>query len=418
MHADQALDYLIREQGRYAVLRSELLQLSDSSISSCDKALKRSCEAGTLVRVGHGIYGIGNAKVFQIVPEVMPKLGYEFVNVERVEGYSQKSGGSIWRLDKPCRRVIRKRGVWAVFEGPDGTVTNVKDQTWSMNQQPNGEQIEDHFHRFERCHSPARAEKDLIVQQCLEAFETFDDDRAILAIEGGTALAYYHRLITRFSEDLDIRVVLMEKYLNLENDSKVAIVKDIVERFQRHIVAELPFLSTTNKGRIRRDGVVQTMIFDYEPLESDDEVVAGLKFELVFVPLVMELASDVHRNDRNVPAIDPIETASGKMYALCSRLPSSGDSYPDIVRHIHDIAVLSPLLTRLSNRFTTAFYAQTVDRRALSATLEEVRKPVWERHYRDYLRRMGMSQIADLPGSHPSWGTVLNRFTAIVDILA
>ena len=333
----------------------------------------------------------------------MLKLGYEFANVERVEGYSQKSGGSIWRLDKPCRRVIRKRGVWAVFEGPDGTVTNVKDQTWSMNQQPNREQIEDHFHRFERCHSPARAEKDLIVQQCLEAFETFDDDRAILAIERGTALAYYHRLITRFSEDLDIRVVLTEKYLNLENDSKVAIVKDIGALFQRHIALELPYLSTTDKGRIRRDGVIQTMIFDYAPLESDNEVVAGLKFELVFVPLLLDLANDVHRNERNVPAIDPVETASGKMYALCSSLPSSGDSNPDIVRHIHDISVLSPLLTRLSNRFSNAFYAQTVDHRALSATLMEARKPVWERHYRNYLRRMGMSQIGDLPGSHPNW---------------
>lgn len=417
MQADQALEHLINEPGRFAVLRSELIAVSDSSTSSCDKALKRKCETGALVRVGHGIYGIGNAKVFQIVPEVMPKLGYEFVSVQRVKGYSQKSGGSIWRLDKPCRRVIRKRGVWAVFEGPDGAVTNLKNQTRSMNQKPSKEQIEDHFHRFERCHSPARAEKDLIVQQCLDAFETFDDERAILAIEGGTALAYYHRLIDRFSEDLDLRLVLTDKCSNLDHDSRIAIVKEIGVRFKRHVASELPFLNTTDKGRIRRDGVVQTVIFDYSPLESDDEVVAGLKFELVFIPLLMNLSMDVYRNERNVPAIDPVETASGKMNALCSRLPSTGDSYPDIVRHIHDLAVLSPLLLRVSSRFRTAFHSQTVDFRDLSATLEESRKPVWERHYRDYLRRMGMSQIADLPGSHPTWPTVLSRFTSVVDML-
>ena len=378
MQADRALDHLIHEPGRCAVLRSELLALSDSSTSSCDKALKRKCESGILVRVGHGIYGIGNAKVFQIVPEVMPKLGYEFLHVKRVSGYSQKSGGSVWRLDKPCRRVIRKRGVWAVFEGPDGTVTNVKDQSRSMNQKPSKEQIEDHFHRFERCHSRARAEKDLIVQHCLDALESFDDDRAILAIEGGTALAYYHRMITRFSEDLDIRLVLSKELESLDTNSKIEIVKDIGVRFQHHVATELSYLTETNKGRVRRDGVVQTFIFDYVSTESNREVVAGLKFELAFLPLLLDLATDVYRNERNVPTIDPIETAAGKLYALCSRLPISGDSYPDIVRHIHDLAVLSPLVTRLRDQFRVTFRSHTGDGVALSATLSEVRKPVWE----------------------------------------
>ena len=58
--------------------------------------------------------------MFDIVPEVMPKLGYRILPGEPVRGYSQKSGGAVWRLDRPCRRLIRKRGVRAVFETPDG----------------------------------------------------------------------------------------------------------------------------------------------------------------------------------------------------------------------------------------------------------------------------------------------------------
>lgn len=417
MEADKALDRLICEPGRYAVLRTELLALSNASASSCDKALKRKCKTGALIRVGRGIYGIGNAKVFEIVPEVMPKLGYEFVKVQRVSGFSQKSGGSVWRLDKPCRRVIRKRGVWAVFEGPDGTVTNMRDHSRSMNQHPSKEQIEDHFHQFERCHSLARAEKDLIVQQCLRALQSFVDHRAILAIEGGTALAYYHRLITRFSEDIYIRLVLADELSKLDSNSKIEVIKDIGARFQRHVASELPFLSSTNKGRTRRDGVVQTMIFDYAPFATDEEVIAGLKFEIVFVPLLLKLATDVYQNNKNVPAIDPIETAAGKMHALTTRLPRTGDSNPDIVRHIHDLAVLSPFLMRLTAQFKTIFHPLPVDRQALATTLEETLNPVWENHYRDYLRRMGMAQIADLPGSHPSWSTVRTRFAAIVETL-
>ncbi|MCY3858003.1 MAG: nucleotidyl transferase AbiEii/AbiGii toxin family protein [Gammaproteobacteria bacterium] len=417
MQADRALDHLIHEPGRCAVLRSELLALSDSSTSSCDKALKRKCESGILVRVGHGIYGIGNAKVFQIVPEVMPKLGYEFLHVKRVSGYSQKSGGSVWRLDKPCRRVIRKRGVWAVFEGPDGTVTNVKDQSRSMNQKPSKEQIEDHFHRFERCHSRARAEKDLIVQHCLDALESFDDDRAILAIEGGTALAYYHRMITRFSEDLDIRLVLSKELESLDTNSKIEIVKDIGVRFQNHVATELSYLIETNKGRVRRDGVVQSLIFDYEPIETNREVVAGLKFELVFVPLLLDLTTKLHRNEQNLPAVNPVETAAGKLIALCSRLPENADSNPDIVRHIHDLASLFPSLSLLEDQLRSAFQSRPVDHETLKRTVKEVRRPVWEDHYRDYLRRMGMSQIADVPGGHPTWQTVQNRFAAVMDML-
>ncbi|MCY3885553.1 MAG: hypothetical protein OXG24_11645 [Gammaproteobacteria bacterium] len=76
MNARQTLNQMVKETGRKAILRSELLERAESSPSSCDRALRRSCNKGILVRVGQGIYGVGSAKVFDIVPEVMPKLGF------------------------------------------------------------------------------------------------------------------------------------------------------------------------------------------------------------------------------------------------------------------------------------------------------------------------------------------------------
>ena len=202
-----AIGRLLAETGRKAILRSELTPQAPAH--ACDRALKHYCEAGRLTRVGRGIYGVGAAKVFEIVPEVLPKLGYRILPGAPVRGYSQKSGGAVWRLDRPCRRVIRKRGVQAMFETPDGKLVGPR-QGGTMNtsaEQPRRQEIEAHFHRFERCHSLARAEKDLLVRRALVAMEGFRSDRATLAIEGGTALVAYHRMTTRFSEDIDIRLI-------------------------------------------------------------------------------------------------------------------------------------------------------------------------------------------------------------------
>ena len=51
--------------------------------------------------------------MFDIVSEVMPQLGYRILRGELVRGYSQKSGSAVWRLDRPCRHLIRKHGVQA-----------------------------------------------------------------------------------------------------------------------------------------------------------------------------------------------------------------------------------------------------------------------------------------------------------------
>ena len=132
--ARRVVDTLVAETGRHAVLRNELSQRGCPR--AFDRVLREYCQAGVLTRVGHGIYGIGRAKVFQIVPEVMPKLGYTILPGEPVRGYSQKSGGAVWRLDRPCHRIIRKRGVQAMFETPNGRLVRPRNKGRNMREQP------------------------------------------------------------------------------------------------------------------------------------------------------------------------------------------------------------------------------------------------------------------------------------------
>ena len=413
--ACKAVGRLLREDGRKAILRSELVPLAPAH--ACDRALRHYCETGTLTRVGQGIYGIGAAKVFDIVPEVLPKLGYRILPGEPVRGYSQKSGGAVWRLDRPCRRVIRKRGVQAMFETPDGKPVASRQQGGTMEPMqnpPTHREIEAHFQAFEQCHSLARAEKDLIVRRALVAMERFSSDRARLAIEGGTALVAYHRLTTRFSEDLDIRLIPAESVQQLDTEDRIIALKEIGQEFKAHIHAEMPFLQPTRKGRIRKDALLQTFIYNYQSAVPDDEVMAGLKCEVVHIPLMMAPVGRAAVGGGMFQAIRPAEIASGKYQALTTRLPRNADSYPDLVRHVHDLAAIGPVLEALDPETAReTMLRDETTHESVAAVLAELARPVWRGHYESYMRRMGVFPVRDWPNSHPTWDTVLANFTAL-----
>lgn len=416
MRANEALKKLLREDGRKAVLRIELLKRSTASPSSCDRALKRSCDDGSLVRVGHGVYAIGNAKVFEVVPEVMPKLGYEILPVQRVRGYSQKTSGRTWRLDRPTKRQIRKRGVYAVFEDKQGNPCNIRERK-TRTDLPSTRDIEDRFHTFAQCHSPARAEKDLIVGRALDALEQFHDERATLAIEGDTALAYYYRMINRFSEDIDIRVVLRPEVASLDSIVRTEQVKDIGVKFREHIQESLPFLQFTSKGHGSADGFIQSQVFDYRSQIPHVDVVAGVKIELASIPLEASLELVMRRKNHEFSAVDFLEIAAGKWQALARGLPEHGDSNPSLVHHVHDLAALSAAIESASTQFHRMAFKDSVNNESVSSVLNELRRDTWRGHYMDYMRRMGTTEIADEPGHHPSWDVVLSTFSSTADLL-
>lgn len=283
-----------------------------------------------------------------------------------------------------------------------------------MQEPPARSEVDAHFHTFERCHSLARAEKDLIVRRALVAMERFRSDRATLAIEGGTALVAYHRLTTRFSEDLDIRLIPNESVRRLGDEERIAALKEIGQEFKEHIHAEMPFLQPTRKGRIRKDALLQAFIYNYESAVPDEEVVAGLKCEVVHIPLMMPTVSRSGVDGGTFEAIRPAEIASGKWQALTTRLPRNADSYPDLVRHVHDLAAIAPVLEALDpDTARETMLREETTHESVAAVLVELARPVWRDHYESYMSRMGVLPVSDWPNSHPPWDTVLANFTAL-----
>ena len=282
--AQEQIQRLLSEPGRTALLRREVLQMGIGS-GPCDRALRKLRRSGMLTRFGHGVYGCGSTKLFTALPQILHKLGYMRVPGETVEGYSQRLGGTFVRLDKPCSRTLRARGVWLTFEKPNGTPVRRRSMPTSPHHvMPSRREIEDHAHRFEHCHSLARAEKDLLVHKALDVFDNFDSADWKLALDGGTSLACYYSISARFSEDLDIRLVLPRATPPRGTTERAAYVLDAGEQFARHIANELPWLTRTRKGHIRKDGIVQSFIFRYEGKELSAAVQPGIKFELVDIP--------------------------------------------------------------------------------------------------------------------------------------
>ncbi len=408
MTALEDLDRLLADPDRHAVLPREVA----GSPSSVQRALRKRCADRTLQRIGRGIYARSKSKLFDVVPEVLPRLGYKILPARKLTNLNFKHGGSVWRVDRPCRRLIVKHGVKAVFESPRGKLYRTRPvKVTPMQEPPSQRETELNFSLFDRCQSYARAEKDLIVKKALRAWESFDHPDATLALEGGTCLVVYHRLRNRFSDDIDIRVVLKDELEHGPPERRIAAFREVSKAFATHVHAALSFLKPTRKGRFRRrDGRFESHIFDYQGRVSHPLVVEGLKLELLQRPNRLPLHPVPGLSGKLHSVIGPLEIAMGKWSAVFSRLPGRARIYPDLVRHPWDLGAM---------RATLALVAPSQDT-SLAAWIEEVRgpnvkdglrglgDPAWSDNYVDYAHRMGTQPIADgfFEYADPTWETL------------
>ena len=146
----------------------------------------------------------------------------------------------------------------------------------------------------------------------------------------------------------------------------------------------------------------------------NEEVVAGIKCELVHVPLLMPTTEVVGTAGAPFKAIQPVEIASGKWQALTTRLPRNADSYPDLVRHVHDLAALRPALLALdADTARRTMLRDETTHESVAAVLDELARPVWRGHYESYMDRMGVLPVSDWPNCHPPWDVVRATFTML-----
>ena len=246
-----AIETLLAESGRTALLRREALAVGPSA-GAVDRALRRLRSQGRIRRYGVGIYGVGGAKVFQAAPEALERLGYRVLSPEPARNWSARRNGSVLRLDRPCHRQIRGHGVRMNFETRSGRLLPPARPPMTRTEEfPTTAETEAHYESFHWCQSYARAEKDLCVAKALDAVESFNTSHAQLALDGGTCLSAYHRLLRRFSEDIDLRI--RPSPAAVESIGRVEALKAAGAAFRAHVAEALPWLAPTGKvGSSRR----------------------------------------------------------------------------------------------------------------------------------------------------------------------
>ena len=202
---------------------------------------------------------------------------------------------------------------------------------------------------------PAFVEKDWYVVQLISTITETDLFGAQVIFTGGTALSKAHRLLQRFSEDIDFRLILAQRQ-SLSRSQQRKSLSDIRDRLYGVIAAHFSPHAVIWKSR--DENRYFSFEIDYPSIVGpSDALRPHLQIEFTvtnvsLLPLLRPISSFIAEAMKiapEVPAVacvDPVENAADKFSALIWRVPDRvrvpKDDDPDLVRHIHDLAVLQP----------------------------------------------------------------------------
>jgi len=178
---------------------------------------------------------------------------------------------------------------------------------------------------------------------------------AQLIFTGGTALAKAHRLLQRFSGDIDFRLVLPQEP-PLSRSTQRKLLSKIRSEVQKVITTHFP--PDAVQWKARDENRFFSFDVDY-PTVADPSTALRPHLQIEFTvstlslsPLILPVSSFIAELTKTYPeiaavaCIDPVENSADKISALIWRVPDRvrqpADDDPDLTRHIHDLAVLQP----------------------------------------------------------------------------
>jgi predicted nucleotidyltransferase component of viral defense system len=204
--------------------------------------------------------------------------------------------------------------------------------------------------------SEAFIEKDWFVTQVINIVSriVFEDFRIVFT--GGTSLSKAHGIIQRFSEDVDFRVIAPSvELLNKTQQSKIlsTFKKEIVRSLRLHFDIIDEQISANNGNKFvsielnyptyftRADALRPHILLEFtvsEPLLP--------AIDLPVSSMINEVAKQTPEIDE-IACVNPVENAADKLSAItwriAERVRGSQNDSPDVVRHIHDLAIMKDL---------------------------------------------------------------------------
>lgn len=195
----------------------------------------------------------------------------------------------------------------------------------------------------------AFVEKDWLVTQVIRTIRGINQEGFEVVFSGGTALSKAHKLLFRFSEDVDFRILVKPELHTRKNRS----------RFKHAVLDALRadgFVIEAHHVNARDENRFFSIDLEYETVfPREDSLRPHIQIEMtardIQLPhMTLPVSSFLNELAKHPPevtaigCIDPVESAADKLSAIAWRIPDRvrGDQYDDpaIVRHIHDLAML------------------------------------------------------------------------------
>jgi predicted nucleotidyltransferase component of viral defense system len=204
--------------------------------------------------------------------------------------------------------------------------------------------------------SAAFIEKDWFVTQVIQLISAISYEDYTIIFTGGTALSKAYNLINRFSEDVDFRVSAP----NLEVISKTqqskhlsGFKKFVIQQLQTQFEIDESQITARNANRFFSVELNYPTYFSRADVLRPHILVELTVSELNLPALQKPVSSMINQVAKKpseiteIACINPVESAADKLSAItwriAERIRGSENDSPDIVRHLHDLAILKDL---------------------------------------------------------------------------
>lgn len=291
---------------------------------------------------------------------------------------------------------------------------------------------------------PAFVEKDWWVVQIIRRVAALQHEDFELIFSGGTCLAKAHRLLQRFSEDVDFRLLVPE---SSPHRSSRAALKRALSAYKNAVVESLcaeDFPIAEQHVKARNENRFISIEVEYESaFPQSASLRPHVLLEITaqnpqlphhYLPVssfVSELTNQVPEVAQ-IGCIDPVESAADKLSALAwrmlDRVRDGEHDDPSLVRHLHDLAILQEKALAYAEFGTLVEAAGQDETRAKNVSLaglpltEKLRQmleklttdPAYPQEYELFVK--GVSYAA--AGSTPDFATALQSVQALVAAIA
>ena len=219
-----------------------------------------------------------------------------------------------------------------------------------------------------------------------------------LAFGGGTSLAKAG-IIKRFSEDIDFKATILPSGHKYYREARKKIIAAIVAEGlvlvsdpkvydeSRFFSLEVDYGATfTKHSRLRTHIRIEVRF-------------ASTQLPVVVKP-VQSLFAAVERLPAEIaamPYVNPVEIAADKLSALAWRLLDKDERQDKtLIRHVHDLAALEPLITLPAEFASLVEQAISFDHhrtdvlpeQRLEKVMKELKTPQWEEAYQSFVQEM------------------------------